>query len=699
MNPLLAALNRVASKPGPRQQQVQQQLQRQGQQQLRRQYRQQAQQVQQQLQQQRQIPPQHRIEKRSLSGDSMAVESFVILREAEDEVRALADDIGVELEIAPVAPESLRHLFPPIERTAYGFGYGEPDPRTAYERARDEYCERKARRYLRVTARAPQPPERVIGMASSKPGVTVFYTFPGEDDPWTKKRMEQMDFRRCDLCHRRILRVNSYLVMRPDGSIFVAGGQCADNLNLAKRVSNLKRIFKDFRRSLEERLDDWDLDMDGRGAKADPAVDPGTALVVADALIGRHGYRRSNDEGSTKDELGTLLLSNHPKVRRRLGEILSDLPEGHREKLMGRVDAWLDHEQQRAQQRDDGLAFVNNMRAAVTSGSLRLLGFLAYVPEGLRRWEGRRRQRRQGPRHQPWAPEIPLIYEQAGWTLSGRGSYRQYEFEPEIAGVSVRIVTTDPARQQRPQEQAQVQGRASAELLRNARYMVRHAPARNVRLAYVSGRVVDEYGSPAREIYLGRALTRAMGEALGQEKAIPVPTGADLVRIVDSYPEAQGLMGLTDRQVAAARKKPAKRVAKGTAGKLMRYVPGLWTVKGIHTVESQWGDMHFVRFLRESDGSLLQWKANTKYVPEYVGDDGESVVTDSPIWYGGTGYLEQGDKVWIKSATVGLVPPPHPTYGQEGRKILRVKFVLVDGPSRRTAQQIQQQQRYWRQDG
>jgi len=646
---------------------------------------------------QQQGQQQGRTTKRQLAPELSAVEDFVISKGHEAAVRKTAKELGIEVDIRPVDPKSLYHTFPAYEKTAFAFGYGEPTPRAAYQRALQSWAERKADRYLRVTARAPQPPERVVGLAVLDEGVTIFYTLPGEDDPWTARRMKQVDFRRCDLCHRRIARVKSYLVQREDGSIFVAGGKCADNLNLAKRISNLRRAFKAFMGYVERSEDDWGAEYGGFGSKGN-VVDPGTALVVADLIIAQSGYVKSDEGGfggvvSTKVELKELMLSKPgSKTYGILRKMLSSLPPGHREKLLERVNAWLDAEQKNAEKKGKDLSFVTNMKTAVASGNVRLLGFLAYVPEGLRRWESAQVQRRQRSERKPWQPEITLLYDEAGVELSAKERYHQYEYEPTVAEVGVTLVTTDPRRQAKPQSQRSFPG-VSPFVVKSAGYMVKYALGRNVRLTGLSSWVDDSYPKQNQELFLERALIKAMSAALGSDPVIPVCTGDDLKRIFAAHPEAQGLLGITDKQALRATKVPAKRLTKGLSTKLAKYVPGLWTVHRINTIDANFGSyfaastIHFITFLRESDGSLLFWKASNRYINDYHDDgDDESGYGGQPLWYTGTGYLDTGDKVWIKSATIGLPKPPHPTYGVEGRKIMRVKYVLVDSKSRLTPQ-------------
>jgi hypothetical protein len=283
------------------------------------------------------------------------------------------------------------------------------------------YAIREAKHYLRVYIYAPRHQEQVIAMAERIDHLAKFHEIgTGKGSKWwTKERMEGIDFLRCDKCGiKNPQRAKVFIVKSPDDTTMQIGGRCAVHLNLAKKWRDVLEKFKQLRKMLE--LDENEDFMMGKpGFKH---VDVREALAVAQWLIEHGGYKKSqtDEEGGTstktevrhicervdKDATSEILGEywEEESVARDSsgrGKMLSERYQRNMkiaEQLTLDARAWLE-----TMPTDE---FRNNITVALETGHKKLLGFLVYVPEGIRRWKEKQvRESTTKAEEHPYVPE------------------------------------------------------------------------------------------------------------------------------------------------------------------------------------------------------------------------------------------------------------------------------------------------------
>lgn len=634
-----------------------------------------------------------------------SVQTFVIRKDQVEAAERKARELGVGLELKAVDPRDLIHTWPPYEETVYAF----TRDRTGYEAARDAALATMAAGYVYATARAPQPAERVVGVASSEDSVVQFTVIPGEQDVWTPERMDALDLTRCDACGIRHRRSKVYLVLRPGGSVIQVGGTCAENMDLSKRVSNMLRAFKAFaswfgKISADE---DWDTWGGGGGKGERGRVDPATALVLADALIATKGYvsRKASDEESGKlptSELVKQLMLAKPGTEAAAAR--ASILERHgrdAEKLLAQGVAWA-----QAEQRKKDSSFARNMIAALSTGSVKLLGFLAYVPAGIRRAAADQAERaaRSAGVH-AYAPPIRFVATKVGEAQGNDDKYspRAVAFvsliqlwPPPQGGPVLELLDAPPFATVRKYGMGSgtriaVDPRAG-EVAELARELAAGLLASNVKVrvkayayAEYAGDADEDPNEPISEHVKSRAirkaLERAFSEAFKVHEVDPVVNGSDLVRVYEAWPRMVPLLGLSLAVIDKARKAPDKPVAKAVAKKVSTFIPGLWTVTRRHTFESEYGTTVLLS-LRRSDGAALEWRAGISSTSATEPSWDEGRAWDDWLGKGNdrSPLLDVGDQIEIWRADLGYVPLSDERYGPSGRRIGgQVRWNLVVG--------------------
>jgi hypothetical protein len=323
-------------------------------------------------------------------------------------VVAKCDELGLQLSTSRVTPEQVLSY--------WGGSY--PD-----QESLDNATARAAKtaiQYVNVHIRAPKAEKQVIAVAKLECGMPVFHTLEGHDERfWTAERIAAVDFKRCDQCGIAHQRVKLFLVRNDDGEIEQYGGACAKHLNLAKLVNDHLRALKALQRFLGGMGDEeWGFG----SSKSSDRVDPRFALVLADMMIAEHGYVsggaawRSNGElVSTKSHtlhamsllLGWTKLGARDQQlkaeRARLREKLSEYPEDRAQALYEKAEALV------ASKLEDELSeFTSNLNVAFCTGSLKLLGFLVWLPSALRKADAaeakRKLEEKANATQSPWTP-------------------------------------------------------------------------------------------------------------------------------------------------------------------------------------------------------------------------------------------------------------------------------------------------------
>lgn len=139
------------------------------------------------------------------------------------------------------------------------------------------------------------------------------------------------------------------------------------------------------------------------------------------------------------------------------------------------------------------------------------------------------------------------------------------------------------------------------------------------------------------------------------EPAAVPSTYGELVCYVDAHDAWQAL-GFDRSKIGA---KPSERpLTKADTKRVLRFIPGEWTVLSIREFSSDYGPVSHVR-LKRTDGSLLYWRASGS--SDFIG-------------------LSQHDVLSSLFGTLGEVRPPRVYQGktyQDGRQVSRLSFSKV----------------------
>ena len=152
------------------------------------------------------------------------------------------------------------------------------------------------------------------------------------------------------------------------------GGTCATGA--AERLKMMLAFLNELRTLMGGHGDDF---IGGQGGPATHGY-PRQLLVLAELSIREQGYAKSDSDWSTKsDVLHGLRILGETSLR---AEVLREqMAEVDSEQLLKDVNAWLETQ--------DDSSFVRNMRTALDTGLLKLVGTLAYAPEAVRRHKER----------------------------------------------------------------------------------------------------------------------------------------------------------------------------------------------------------------------------------------------------------------------------------------------------------------------
>ena len=322
-------------------------------------------------------------------------------------VKGKCENLGLPLATGPVSYKQVLD--------AWGI-YFTPLSTRKYRENTIARAEVAAQSYVNVHIRAPKAEKEVIAVARMECGMPVFHTLAEHDDSyWTAERINSVDFKRCDQCNTRHNRVKLFLVRNTAGEIEQYGGSCAKHLNLAKLVDNHLRGLKALQAFLDKSCgEEWGWS--GGSSKNSQRVDPRLALVVADMMIAEHGYvsgssayHSHGDLVSTKShvlEALSLLLNWAPithwsqkEEKARLEEKLKEYPEARAQAMYERAEAIVAEKLEA-----EVTEFTSNLNVAFRTGSLKLLGFLVWLPSLLRKIDATEARRKIEAAQAPWTP-------------------------------------------------------------------------------------------------------------------------------------------------------------------------------------------------------------------------------------------------------------------------------------------------------
>lgn len=277
--------------------------------------------------------------------------TMIIRTSHELEVRRLAREKGVDISFQDISWE-----------TVWYFMWGHQDaPRDVEKRDRAALA---ALNYTRVTFKADRPGD-LLAVASREDGAPTFLTVPGAAFKWTVEAMDAIDFKRCDRCNVRHDRIRVYMV-QGQGQL---GGSCA------KSAAERLRTQLAFMNALGRMAAGWEDEGFHMGGPPRHS-DPGYLLALAEVSIQNHGYVKSSEGGSTKEsvmDMRAAILNQGGDWKAYRDAVNAVDVVG----LMAEAQAWLES-------LEDG-DFRRNLTVALETGSHRLVGFLAYIPMGLRR--------------------------------------------------------------------------------------------------------------------------------------------------------------------------------------------------------------------------------------------------------------------------------------------------------------------------
>lgn len=299
---------------------------------------------------------------------------------------ALATRLGVELEETDIDREDL------AERLDFQMFRNRQAPFSPESYARADAL---LRQWVEVVVLAPRNEWSVVATAEQATGPVMFFTVDRGAPYWTPELMDGIDFKRCDECGRHTLR-NKLFIVRKGDAVRQIGGQCAVNLNLAKKMMNLLDTFCSFERLLsEEGVSVMGHDVDdgfGGGGRDINRERIPFVLLLAEECISVAGYvSRATAEArmvsSTADWLKCMLWD---RTREKLSRDNDQWRNAARrdskregDAIVAEVLAWLDTQ-------PDG-EFVRNMRAAVEYGASKHLGLAVYAMSATRDWRAQKK--------------------------------------------------------------------------------------------------------------------------------------------------------------------------------------------------------------------------------------------------------------------------------------------------------------------
>lgn len=462
-------------------------------------------------------------------------------------VQAKAAELGLDVAVADVSPDTVWHFWGYSNERLYHHVNGAAIKARATAVAAD---------LCHVTVTRPRHEDRVIAVAVNEGGFPTFSDLPGEKH-WTPETISTFDFKHCDVCGKKIARKNIYVVENLSGERRHIGGDCALNLDLARKVKRFFKALQELRAYLSSSLDEDEGFCFG-SSKEYPGSDPHTLYVLFEAMRSRYGYvsgkaAREGTQPSTRERGMDLLWTSRRRVTSSTPSWVKDeIREARAEMAHFEAEAERRHDELEAdvtvfveeKWARSGDAFAANLRAAWNTGAWRLAGLVAWLPEGVAKEQERKAANRA---YTPYDPDLTPV------------------------------------------------------------------------------------------------------------------TGADLLAWAAKYPQGVVDLGIEEKTLAKAAKKPEANIAKALANKIERYVPGNWTVIRVGSFEGTFGTTYFFTMVRE-DGRSVTWRTTTPHTT-----DGTRV--------------EQGKAYRIVSAGVKDVPKPRTlrtgAVVQDGRSIERASVVLV----------------------
>jgi len=314
--------------------------------------------------------------------------SFTIHRSHLDRVEAKARSFGLEVVATDVRPQTMLDY------------WHVPEAVRPLHKSRAEIA---AAQLVHVHIQRPRHEERVIAVAVNEEGFPTFSDLPGESY-WDQDKIGIFSFCRCDVCGKKIARKNVYIVENLSGERRQIGGDCALDLDLARKV---KRFFKNLQELRAWILGDGDEDDFGGFAfssKQYPGDDPALLYVVFESMRNRYGYvsgksAREHVLRSTRERGMEFLSLARTRITPSMRpDFVAEVRAAKRELLHFEAEAERRREEFEVvtafveeKWKSDGNAFAANLRAAWHTGAWRLVGLVAWLPEAMAKEQERRR--------------------------------------------------------------------------------------------------------------------------------------------------------------------------------------------------------------------------------------------------------------------------------------------------------------------
>ncbi len=277
--------------------------------------------------------------------------SITITRQNLSNVQDLAVQKGVDVEFLAVSADF-------VLTSLWGMEFFGNTPE------RVKAAERCAEKLVHVVFNCKREGD-LLAVADRTEGALTFSSVPGSDFEWSTEAMDNFDFTRCDRCGSLRQRVKSYLIRKGD-TVEQLGGTCA--ASAAERLRN----YLSFINLVSKGGNDSEFK-----ALTRPTVPPPILLAMCELSVRVSGFVPASESRSTKQDVQSLsfvyLTPRHPSKN----ALMEQLSEIDIDALYEEALAWA-----------EGLydnSFSRNVKAALVSGADRLIGTMAYVPQGLRK--------------------------------------------------------------------------------------------------------------------------------------------------------------------------------------------------------------------------------------------------------------------------------------------------------------------------
>jgi hypothetical protein len=192
-----------------------------------------------------------------------------------------------------------------------------------------------------------------------------------------------------------------------------------------------------------------------------------------------------------------------------------------------------------------------------------------------------------------------------------------------------------------------------------------------------------ERGFPEDPLDACQVMRHALADLDHQMGWKPVPTGRDLVALVEDNPlMLRFIGGLTDEVVARAERRADKPIPKWLATRIGNCAPGTWTVHDAITFTTRYDTTAQHLRLVRADGASIQWRRTSMGLRDIRTLERRNARGPMPLTFARP--LEVGEPVYVIQCKVGFPAPtlpnlPPPTAPDDGWTLRHADPVWPEG--------------------